>query len=725
MKLNYLHKEIPELSGDFLEEESVKIGLVKGYSKSQAMQICLSTLRLATKLNILLQSQADSNGIPYSQGDDTLVFKASLTSTLVSKKIVFLRGWKDFDSCVKGFNALGLMAEQILLELERFKKLQTYKLNNIKLEFLKTRQNDQGKNVFNLDNLKKIEVSELLKVDDEDVSIWSCFAKRTIYCSTSSNMGISCHQALRLMQKKKLNFKNKEFTLLNQNEGSLVIWAPDERADFMNKEKSFFLRELEKEKPQITKLRTYINRQQRDPGALSDALLTGGYFFPTNPQSADEMQNLIFVALKQIEKEKGISRKNILAGKNIRRSLESIGVHSKGENVIVERGVESGIHGLMIPYLILLEEFLKTNMGKALSTWNQASIGAALAACTLADHILRNPMELEDSVRSELNSFFPEISKFLDSNKLGINLKTQIHGVFDLSNLQSLAQLLGVVVENHLSGRGTAYVGLGSSSYATGNRCFEILKESISNGGAFRGKEAFHVATHTINPFAQALIFGEDMFRYLEKLDKTKSLNKNIIKRIMYHTRKPEPAGATALAGYLLTRLDTGSLSMVEIAYVLKLLGFNKDNFLEFSGQVPDPQGMRSFLQTAYEEGKNMYNFAKNMLLLLDWPEKNLSEKMKTEKQGSIIKYMRAPLDNIEFERLDGQTAIYLTGDNCIQPSFKLVEKIACACWLNKEPIKEFLNTYSNLSSLYKWDNVYQSDKESFTMHQREKALNY
>ena len=699
MKLTYLHKEIPELSGDFLEEGTVKIDPEKKYNYSSAMQICLFTLRLAAKLNILLPSQFEGNKLPYSSDSDSLVFKAPLTTALVNKKIIYLRGWKHFDSCVKGFNALGLMAEQISLEIKRMKALSSSGVNKIKLNFLESRETHVGKKIFMPAELKNIEVSELLELDDEDMAIWSCFANRTIYCSTSSNMGISCHQVLRLMQGRKLKFKSKEFTLLNQNEGRLVIWAPDERADFMNKEKTFFLRELEKEEPQITKLRTYINRQQRDPGALSDSLLTGGYFFPTNPQSKDEMQNLIFVALKLIEKERKLPLQKILTDENVKCTFSSIGVSVKDGKVIVERGVESGIFGLMAPYLILLEEFLKNNMGKALSTWNQASIGAALAAATLADSILRNPIELEDSVRSELNSLFPEISKFLDSNKLGCDLKTRIHGVFDLSNLQSLAQLLGVVVENHFSGRGTAYVGLGSSSYSVGNLCFDILKNSMASNGAFIGKDAFHVATHTVNPFAQALIFGEDVFRYLNQFDKTKGLSESIVKEVMHHARKPEPAGATAMAGYLLSRLDTKTLSMVEIAYVLKILGFDKNTFLEFTGYSNNAQGMRSFLQEAYEEGPNMYNFAKNMLLLLDWTDKNLLSRMKTEKKESIVKYVGAPLDDIQFEQLDGPTAIYLTGDNCQQPSYELVEKLANACLGNYEQIEEFLNTYSKLPS--------------------------
>ncbi|OGI06603.1 MAG: hypothetical protein A3F80_06160 [Candidatus Melainabacteria bacterium RIFCSPLOWO2_12_FULL_35_11] len=715
MKLTYLHKEIPELSGDFLEEGTVKIDPEKKYNYSSAMQICLFTLRLAAKLNILLPSQFEGNKLPYSSDSDSLVFKAPLTTALVNKKIIYLRGWKHFDSCVKGFNALGLMAEQISLEIKRMKALSSSGVNKIKLNFLESRETHVGKKIFMPAELKNIEVSELLELDDEDMAIWSCFANRTIYCSTSSNMGISCHQVLRLMQGRKLKFKSKEFTLLNQNEGRLVIWAPDERADFMNKEKTFFLRELEKEEPQITKLRTYINRQQRDPGALSDSLLTGGYFFPTNPQSKDEMQNLIFVALKLIEKERKLPLQKILTDENVKCTFSSIGVSVKDGKVIVERGVESGIFGLMAPYLILLEEFLKNNMGKALSTWNQASIGAALAAATLADSILRNPIELEDSVRSELNSLFPEISKFLDSNKLGCDLKTRIHGVFDLSNLQSLAQLLGVVVENHFSGRGTAYVGLGSSSYSVGNLCFDILKNSMASNGAFIGKDAFHVATHTVNPFAQALIFGEDVFRYLNQFDKTKGLSESIVKEVMHHARKPEPAGATAMAGYLLSRLDTKTLSMVEIAYVLKILGFDKNTFLEFTGYSNNAQGMRSFLQEAYEEGPNMYNFAKNMLLLLDWTDKNLLSRMKTEKKESIVKYVGAPLDDIQFEQLDGPTAIYLTGDNCQQPSYELVEKLANACLGNYEQIEEFLNTYSKLPSKH--------EKESSTWNSNNKSV--
>src|SRR5207244_5517829 len=126
-----------------------------------------------------------------------------------------------------------------------------------------------------------------------------------------------------------------------------------------------------------------------------------------------------------------------------------------------------------------------------------------------ADVQLRRVEALGAETRADLADCFPAIARGLRKARLGKDLPTRIHGVFDLANLQSLAQLLGVVVERHLSGRGTAFVGLGSSSYANGNRCYEILSESIDGSGAFRGKAAFHPATHTVNPFAQAVVFGE------------------------------------------------------------------------------------------------------------------------------------------------------------------------------------------------------------------------
>ena len=691
MSQTYLHTEIPELSTGFLDEGNVHVGAAGTVDNSTAMDQALASVRLAVRLGIQPAYAAVEDPLPYADNDN-LVFGAPLTSALVNKPMHFLRGWKHFESCVKGFNSLGLMGHHICNEQERLKSLPVSELNEIKLAFLKSRAVD-GKKVFKAADLKGISETEFLEIDAYDLAIWNSFGQRPIFCSTSSNMGISSHQALRLMQEVNLSFREKAFTLLNKDEGELIIWAPDERADFMNMEKITFLRGLTEEQPQITRLRTYINRQQRDPGALRDAFLTGGYFFPTNPQSADEMQNLIFIALRQIasEQEKPISE--VLEMDCVLLTLASLRCSVDGEHVIVPYGVEGGIYGLMTPYIIMLEEFLMGNMGKSVSTWNQASIGAAFAAAALADTILRDPGSLQDSTRSELNSLFPALSRFLDAGQLGRDIQSRVHGVFDLANLQSLAQLLGVVVEKHLSGRGTAYVGLGSSSYSNGNRCFEILKDSINRGGSFKGKDAFHPATHSVNPFAAAIVYGEDMWRALRRHDLDSISDEDVIS-CFAHVRKPEPAGAAAMAGYLLSRLDTETLSMIEIAYMLKLVGFNKNRFLAFANYDGD-QGLRTFLQEAAEEGPCMGDFAKNMLLLLDWTESELERRTIIEKRQSRARYLQAPLDDLGFEAAEGPTGIYLTGDNCAQPDDAFNLALGRACIANKDRIQAFLGDFA------------------------------
>jgi hypothetical protein len=298
-----------------------------------------------------------------------------------------------------------------------------------------------------------------------------------------------------------------------------------------------------------------------------------------------------------------------------------------------------------------------------------------LAAAVKADTVFREIHCINDKTRSKLNSLFPKISRFLDNKRVGKDIKTSIHGLFDLANLQSLAQLLGVVVDKHLSGRGTAYVGLGSSSYSNGNKCYDILNESMEKGYSFNGKATFHPATHTLNPFAQALVFGEDMLRYVDKhqLHKGK-ISDTDLTNILQHAKKPEPAGAAAMAGYMLTRLDKKTLSVVEIALMLKLMGFTKNLFLEFINLPANDQGLNKFFQEAQEEGRYMAELAKDILLMLDWSAQELLERNKLEKAHSILRYKLVPLD---FENIpEKEVCIYLTGDNTTQPSIELVEQL-------------------------------------------------
>jgi hypothetical protein len=166
----------------------------------------------------------------------------------------------------------------------------------------------------------------------------------------------------------------------------------------MNAEKTEHLRSLETEQPPLTVLHTYINRKQRDPGALKDALDSGGYFFPTNPQSSDELQNLLANSLGDVARERRCTTAQLLADEKVSYTLRSLGCSIEGSRIVVRGGVEGGLFGLMAGYLVMLDETIPRNDTAAISTWNQASIGAALAAAVLAD------LELPSTASSAVSS---------------------------------------------------------------------------------------------------------------------------------------------------------------------------------------------------------------------------------------------------------------------------------------------------------------------------------
>jgi len=695
MRQTYFHSEIPELSTGFQDDSFIILDNSPKKSKYDPLDIALCTMRIAIRLGIKLPSESlIDNQLCYDSNHDNLVYDAPFLTFLTGSRMKFLRGWKQYESCIKGFNALGLMAEQILATSEYLNNLNLNKLNEVKLKFLASRINNDIYpkqkhiiNIFSKEELTGISKEELLLISIFDLAIWLAFADKTIICSTSSNMGISLHEALRFMQRTKIEMAGKSFSLLNYTEGYLIIWCPDENADFMNKEKTTILREIESEEPKLTELHTYINRKQRDPGALMDALNLGGYFFPTNPQSKDEIHNLLFTSLYELSIRRGVSPMKLLEDEKIKYSLDSLGCSYSENNIIVSYGVEGGMYGLMLPYIILFEEILKYEDIKAVSTWNQASIGAALAAAVMADEVIRNAEKIPENTRSELNSLFPCIGKFIDYKQLGKDIRTSIHGVFDIANLQSLAQLLGVVVERHLSGRGTAFVGLGSSSYANGNRCYEILKNSMLQNGAFQGKSTFHPVTHTINFLSQCLIFIEDLNRLISQPFFQSSNEEQKIAFIQKHVKKTEPAGAAALSGYLLARLDSGTLSVVEIAYSLKLGGFDKELFLHFIDFLINENGANRFLQESQEEGPYMGEMAQNLLLLLDWKLEDLQRIQRVERIYSGMEYHLRPLDSELFESFDPVSVIYLTGDNTGQPDLQFVKQLLKNISVNKSKI--------------------------------------
>jgi hypothetical protein len=677
----YLHNELDGLDLSVSAQRGfVVMSDVPDPERIDPLELAIFTMRLAIRLGVKPRGAYSEQQLPYDPSHDHLVFDAPVTSMVVGRRMRLLRGWQHYGSCIKGFNGLGLMSEHTIKVLRRLQALSPTALTAEKLAFLRSRRvrdaAGEARPVFTEESLAELTVKDLDALSMMDVALWKTFGARPIVCSTSSNMGISLHEALRFMQRARFTVAGRECAVLNDDEGWLIIWCPDEQADFMNAEKTEHLRSLEAEQPPLTVLHTYINRKQRDPGALKDALDGGGYFFPTNPQSKDELHNLLVNSLATIATERQCSQAELIADDKVQYTLRSMGCLLDNAQVVVRSGVEGGLYGLMVGYLTMLDEALARGDATALSTWNQASIGAALAAEVLADLMLRRPEQLSTAVREGLREVFPAIGAAVDQGAIGTRVQTRIHGVFDIANLQSLAQLLGVVVDRHLSGRGTAFVGLGSSSYANGNRCYEILKESNDTEGPFRGKETFHPATHTLSPVAQALVYADDLHRLVGTERFQRADDEQRVALIARHVRKPEPAGSAALSGYLLARLDQKTLSIAEIAYAMKLGGFDAESFMEFAGFNKDKQGNNWFLQEATEEGPYMEQFARCLLKLLEWDIDTLEAHALKERTQSRWNYRLSPLDPDAFEELDPAVHVCLTGDNTRQPRAGLMRSI-------------------------------------------------
>lgn len=669
----YTHLGLPAVRAEAASTFQVVIGDERP-NCSDPLRHALATMRLAVELGALPPRGPVEGVLPYSSDSDNLVFDAPLSGLVCGRRMRLLRGWKQYGSCVKGFNGLGLLAEHAAREEARLSALPLSAVREEKRRFLASRTRD-GRPVFSAAEAGALTAAELDGVTLAHLALWTAYGRRTIVCSTSSNMGISLHEALRYMQQKPRLAAGRAFTVLNEDEGELIIWCPDEQADFMNPEKTEKLRGLEAEKPRLTALHTYINRKQRDPGALKDALNSGGYFFPTNPQSREEMQNLLSISLLDVARERNVPFEDLLVDPNVRRTLDSLGCEIDGDRVIVRSGVVGGLYGLAVPYFIMLEETLLRGDARAVSTWNQASIGAALAAIVLCDMRLREGLPSGETGR-ELAALFPKLAGFLGTSRLERDILTRIHGAFDVANLQSLAQLFGVVVTKHMSGRGTAFVGLGSSSYANGNSCFDVLKASADSAGAFTGRDSLHPVTHSLNPISQALVFAEDMTR-VRLTPSFAGLSADAkVRVVLAHSRKPEPAGAAAMTGYLLTRLDGGTLSVVELAYALRLAGFTKDSFLEFCGFGRDEQSANRYVQEATEEGAAMESLVKSFLDLMAWDFASLEPRAELERAHSRLEYRWRPLDDDRFEARNPAVHIYLTGDNCAQPGTALVSEL-------------------------------------------------
>lgn len=675
-RYHYAQADIEFLHSALAAEGPIRVGADPPVDLDLAARIAIRTIRLAQSLSIPTPGAIDWSSCPYGDATEQVTFDAPLVSGLVGRPVAFLRGWERFESCVKGFNGLGLLAEQVDPVIERLTS-HPEESRALACDFLLSRRSSSSGPLFDAGSAHRAAED----VDLQDLALWHCFASRPVVCSTSTNLGISLHDAFAQARDERRTAGGVEYRLFNADEGRLIIWCPDERADFMNAEKAAMLAFISKSSDGMTTLRTYIDRQQRDPGALQEALDLGGYFFPTNPQSIHEMRNLLQVALGGTDSSLEDAVGDVMSDDLARFTLESLGCRMLEEVPAIQltRGVEGGLYGLIVPYLLLHEELAECGDHRALSVWNQASIGASLAAAVLGDEIIIQANPLADEVLDEIEAALPHLGRLMRSGSSARpgGSYTEVRGLFDLANIQSLAQLLGVVVNRHLSGRSTAFVGLGSSSYSNGNRCFEILDLNSARGGCFRGRDHFHPATHALNPVAQALTVGEDVARATRRLIAEGGRADSAAPYVSARIRRPEPAGAAALAGYLLARLDEGMLSVFEIAHGLKAQGFDRHRFLRMIQDDDLKAVEEEYLRLAAEEGPFMGQFVADLLNLLDWPMGALANRCEAQRESRDRSDAALPPGATEPEEgLDMLTVLYITGDNTAQPSKELLQEL-------------------------------------------------
>jgi len=612
----------------FIENEKILVSDQDDLDINSYIEIAVQTHRLGLRINAIDQ-------------DVNSLIKETLIEDSLNSQINFLNGNLNFNSSIKAYNALGLMAEQVLLKNKEFDSLTRDERVSKWREFLVSRKVNH-KRLFSEQELVNLKWDEVSNLNNLNLMIWMTFAHVPIVCSTSSNMGIALHEALRMCQQANFTFREKNIPILNNDEGKLIIWCPDPEADFMSPEKTAYLNKIANEEPKLTTLRTYINRIERDPGALKEALSVGGYFFPTNPQSKMELRNLIYPFLTE-----NLNNLN-------NRTLQSLELKKEKSQFRIYRGIEGGLAGLMVPYFMMLNQNLESNLDRNSFVWNQASIGAALAAAVLAEDVMKKPKVMNDYSKKIILEEWPKLGIEIDG-LLRTKSKRQIIGVFDTANLQSLAQLLGVVVTRHRSGRGSPFVGLGSSSYSNGNLCFDILKSSEQNGKSFLGSGNFFPATHAINPIAQAIIYGT-LITKMPVMQGTENF-------------KPEPAGAASLAGFLLHQLDNSFLSTIELTLLLRKLGYTSALLMELAYNEDSEEMRNKWLTIADDEGDFMGNLIKDVFYFLELPTEVLIAISRTEKKISIR--------NLKRKRVNSKANIfYLTGNNTSQPSIIFRQKL-------------------------------------------------
>ncbi|MBE9114281.1 hypothetical protein IQ249_00070 [Lusitaniella coriacea LEGE 07157] len=610
--------------------------IAKTYSNS--IRYALLAIRLARKLNFGLIDKE------FCQSQKLLSYSPVL-SELFGKRIALLSGWSEFENSVKAFQVFGLIAETIFPIFSELEVLQDKKnrgvieankqLEKRKQLFLISRKNREGNLIF---QNREITREILEKVDPIYLALWEVFAHRSIVCTTSSNFGLSWHNVLTCMQKFPISLKDRNYHILNQDEGNLVIWCPRRGSDIMRYEKDDILQETINSSSLKCHLSRYDSREERDIKALNQVIETSGYFFPTTPQSeanVDKILASIFQINPSLKEEISQTLLN-----NLRTPI---------------RGA---IYGAIIPYLSLLDEFIHSNSLlesnsslqniSLLSVYNPTSIGATLASFVAGDMLLHTPdilSRLNQKEMSILESEFPTLKKYLEAHNGYLDFKLLIHAIPDHHTRPGIAGSFNVS-SSHTPGDGKKFMGLGSSGFSNNSLLQTIIIDSVKHNGAFKGKTHIHPTTHTMGYIAAALTFASEIEQHGNR------------------AKLPELAGSFAIAGILQEYVDRYLLSPEEVAWTLKKVGIGLNEFIDLNPE--DYQTPEGFIKRVSTEGEAMESFGQQFIAALKRDFKTLSIE---------VSKIRAARNSKECSWFPLVVA-HRTGDYCTQPSQKVTNKI-------------------------------------------------
>ena len=110
--------------------------------RAEGGPVALSGKELPNCGGVLEHARAVLRLAEYLGGDtaEALASPAPLLSRLCGRRMFYLRGWSRYESCVKGFNALGLLAEYAGREERALARLSAGALRRAKLEYLASRE---------------------------------------------------------------------------------------------------------------------------------------------------------------------------------------------------------------------------------------------------------------------------------------------------------------------------------------------------------------------------------------------------------------------------------------------------------------------------------------------------------------------------------------------------------------------------------------------------------